>query len=310
MSILKADFGQLVERAMRTPGREGLRPVIEKELLHYDILFALHQNGLLDDLVFQGGTSLRLCHGASRYSEDLDFVGGPDFNAARLQRIADTLKDYLAERYGLEIAIKPPKDMAEAPAHHGVHTDRWQVSVTTNPGRRDLPRQKIKLEVANVPSHDPGLQALQRNYAFLPDGYEDVLLRVESKEEILADKLISFPVTLHTHPRHRDIWDIQWLRQGRTGIAPDLIRAKIDDYAIADHRGALADAIDRVDSIIKSKAFENEMIRFLPRATVEATFGRSGFLDFLSRELRQTFEEAARALDYEGDPSPDEGFTL
>ena len=38
--VMKADFGKLVEQAMRK-GREGLRPVVEKELLHYDILFAL-----------------------------------------------------------------------------------------------------------------------------------------------------------------------------------------------------------------------------------------------------------------------------
>ncbi|HET6629122.1 MAG TPA: nucleotidyl transferase AbiEii/AbiGii toxin family protein, partial [Woeseiaceae bacterium] len=46
------------------------RPVVEKELLHYDILFALDTEGLLDPLTFQGGTSLRLCYGAQRFSED------------------------------------------------------------------------------------------------------------------------------------------------------------------------------------------------------------------------------------------------
>ena len=53
-----------------------MRPVIEKEILHYDILFCLDQAGLLKDLVFQGGTCLRLCYGANRFSEDLDFAGG------------------------------------------------------------------------------------------------------------------------------------------------------------------------------------------------------------------------------------------
>lgn len=52
--------------------------VIERELLHYEIPQALEAKGLLEMLVFQGGTCLRLCHGADRYSEDLDFAGGPD----------------------------------------------------------------------------------------------------------------------------------------------------------------------------------------------------------------------------------------
>ena len=40
-----ADFNDLVERAMRAGNRSYMRPVIEKELLHYDILFALDKSG-------------------------------------------------------------------------------------------------------------------------------------------------------------------------------------------------------------------------------------------------------------------------
>ena len=55
---------------------------IIKEILHYEILFALNQSGAAALLTFQGGTSLRLCHGAPRFSEDLVFVGGHDFASA------------------------------------------------------------------------------------------------------------------------------------------------------------------------------------------------------------------------------------
>jgi len=72
--MIKADFNTMVDLAMTAPGRGHMRPVIEKELLHYDILFCLDKEGLLDQLTFQGGTSLRLCHGSPRFSEDLDFV--------------------------------------------------------------------------------------------------------------------------------------------------------------------------------------------------------------------------------------------
>src|SRR3546814_14291454 len=57
---MKESFNDIVEQAMRIPGRAHMRPVIEKELLHYDILFALSQAKMLDSLTFQGGTSLRL----------------------------------------------------------------------------------------------------------------------------------------------------------------------------------------------------------------------------------------------------------
>mgnify|MGYP007070116234 CR=1 FL=1 len=57
-----------------------LIPVIEKELIHYDVLFALEKLGLLERLVFHGGTCLRLCYGAQLMSHVL---GG------KVEKIAD-----------------------------------------------------------------------------------------------------------------------------------------------------------------------------------------------------------------------------
>jgi predicted nucleotidyltransferase component of viral defense system len=70
----------LATRLAGEDGRAAMVPVIEKELLHYDILDELDRFSLLARLSFQGGTCLRLCYGSERYSEDLDFAGGSDFN--------------------------------------------------------------------------------------------------------------------------------------------------------------------------------------------------------------------------------------
>lgn len=58
-----------------------MRPVIVKQLLHYDILFALESQGLLDRLTFQGGTCLRLY-----------FVGGYDFSSQYMNAIKGFFK--------------------------------------------------------------------------------------------------------------------------------------------------------------------------------------------------------------------------
>src|SRR3954470_14846950 len=47
-----------------------------KEAIHLHLLSALSEAGVLQHVVFQGGTALRLCYGGERYSEDLDFVCG------------------------------------------------------------------------------------------------------------------------------------------------------------------------------------------------------------------------------------------
>ena len=54
----REDFDYLVQLAMQADWVNLMRPVIEKELLHYDILYCLDKEGLLDNLVFQGGTSI------------------------------------------------------------------------------------------------------------------------------------------------------------------------------------------------------------------------------------------------------------
>ena len=49
------NFSEFVERAMLKPSLQGSRHVVEKELLHYDILFTLEREGCLNSLVFHGG---------------------------------------------------------------------------------------------------------------------------------------------------------------------------------------------------------------------------------------------------------------
>lgn len=53
MTKAKEDFDLLVEMVLAQGGTKDMRPVIEKELLHYDILFALDEAKLLDRLVFE-----------------------------------------------------------------------------------------------------------------------------------------------------------------------------------------------------------------------------------------------------------------
>lgn len=297
--MLRANFRKLVDRAMSSRIDTGLRPVVEKELLHYDILFLLAREGFLDRIVFQGGTCLRLCHGSDRYSEDLDFAGGPGFDATQLTGMADALRDWLGDRYGIDVAVKAPKPKHGGTSPEGILVDKWQVSVTTSPERPDLPRQRIKIEVASVPAHESELMVLKRNYDVTPAGYHDVLLRTESLDEVLADKLLAFPVVLPGRPRHRDIWDIEWLRQQGARIRPDLIQRKIEDYRVSNYPERLEDAIARAGEVIGGAAFSAEMSRFLSAERVARTFGRSGFKEYLARRTREVFEDVRSSLDPE-----------
>lgn len=278
------DFSATIDHVMRDPKYAGLRPVIEKEILHYDILFALDRGGLLRDLTFQGGTCLRLCYGASRFSEDLDFVGGADFTPSKLSPIRECVMDHIGAKYGLDIAIKEPNLMREEPSYFGIAIDRWQIAITTSPERRDIPRQRIKFEVANVPAHDRVVSSPLRNYDMLPDGVEDILIYTESLDEIMADKVVSL-ANCTAYPRHRDIWDLRWLKQKGAKVDPELVLKKAEDYLSEDFLDNLESRIGNIEQLVMAREFSDEMVRFIDPDSRKRTFDREGFLPFLANDV-------------------------
>ncbi len=280
-------FQNMVERAMQTDGRNLMRPVIEKELLHYDILFALDQENLLDLLTFRGGTALRLCYGGLRFSEDLDFTGGMNFSNQQLIAIKHCLEKYLGERYGLAIEVKTPKDLSEKIGD--IHVDVWQIAITTSPEKKDIPKQKIKIEVINIPSYSKEPKALIQNYDFLPSGYHDTLVMTESLDEIMADKLISL-VNCTRYVRYRDIWDLRWLKQQGATVNSLFIKNKINDYKITNYYLKLQNFLNKLQDIIFDKHFLKEMERFIPTDVLDRTIKKEKFMYFLNAEIKSLFD--------------------
>ena len=85
-------FDRLVSEALQNQGELApLRVVVEKELLHHDILREMKAASLLEDLTFIGGTCLRACYGSYRLSEDLDFAGGKEFTRETLTDLSSIL---------------------------------------------------------------------------------------------------------------------------------------------------------------------------------------------------------------------------
>ncbi|MFC0135762.1 hypothetical protein CR105_00385 [Massilia eurypsychrophila] len=288
------NFKELVDVAMQQPGRTAMRPVVEKEILHYDIFYALDSAGLLKDLVFQGGTSLRLCRGSNRFSEDLDFAGGRDFSSQKMQAIKACIEKHIGQRYGLAVEVKEPREMATSPDYDNVRVDKWQVSVETSPAQRDMPRQRIKLEIANIPAHTSELVPLRQNYDFLL-GYGLVLVNAETLDEILADKVVAFPASVK-NIRYRDIWDIAWLQQQGAKLNPELVERKIEDYHIEDYAELIKDAIDRLPGFVDSKPFVDQMTRFIDADTLARTLREPKFAEYLKSTVGQVLESMAAHL--------------
>lgn len=295
-------FDHLVSQAMNTHGNlTQLQPVVEKELLHHDILREMSGAGLLTHLTFIGGTCLRACYGSNRLSEDLDFTGGVNFKREILSDLGRVLVDRLYAKYGLRVALnEPTKDAG--------NVDTWKLQIITQPGQKGLPAQRINIDVCAVPSYDRR-PALLRNYYGVDMGTSGLIIQAQSREEILADKLIAFAMRPN-RLKNRDIWDIGWILQQNIKLPLDLIPKKIADHHSSndDYLHLLGQRRDLLHSDpAVHKNFIHEMRRFLPLPIVQNTVERADFWEYLVTVIQT---ECDRIMQYLTNPPGIRTFTM
>ena len=284
-------FDELVDEALNNKKELApLRVVVEKELLHHDILRVLSGAGLLTQLTFIGGTCLRTCYGSSRLSEDLDFTGGVDFTRDQLAAMSNILIESLKAKYGLEVNVTDP-------VREEGNVDTWKLKVQTRPGRKDLPAQRINIDVCAIPSYQPRPMALLNPYG-IEMGTSGLILQAQSREEIFADKLVAF-ATRPNRLKNRDLWDIAWLHQQQIKPALDWIKNKLKDHH-AQTDAYLNAFAERTAALKKNpgiaKEFRKEMARFLPNETVRETVDSEKFWEYLSNLLEDYYKQIVQTL--------------
>lgn len=251
----------------------GMDQNLMKEAIHLHLLSALSEAGVLQHVVFQGGTALRLCYGGERYSEDLDFVCGKagvylkdvEFDGL-VDNALETTKRTLQRDFNIDaaqIVLKRPAQ-PELVKGNDVNVAAWHIVVPVNP-TPNTPKSRTKIEFANVPSYDskpltvnpaPGLVQIQ-----------DVILNVETANEILADKAVA--LTARAALKFRDVWDV-WFLVNKLRATPDreMVGRKFADYGTSDVAVKAKVRLDELAQDATATAFYAEMKRFLPSARV------------------------------------------
>jgi predicted nucleotidyltransferase component of viral defense system len=185
---------------------------------HYELSTWLHMELLRSivtvkrwgdaEMVFHGGTSLRLGFGSDRYSEDLDFMVNPETRMESLMKNVHKNLQAVGIRYfgeSASIRMKSREDgknplvftfSLEIPDKIGavkVKTEFWQTEFLKQYETQILrlhqpPRRinKITLQVQPVQFHLP------------------------TERQIFADKV--FAVMNRPYLKHRDLYDLYWLR--------------------------------------------------------------------------------------------------
>jgi predicted nucleotidyltransferase component of viral defense system len=291
-------FDRLVDEALRGQGvLAPLRVVVEKELLHHDILREMSEAGLLSQLTFIGGTCLRACYGSNRLSEDLDFTGGADFSRDQLAGLRAVLIERMQDKYGLKVEVaEPRRDTGDV--------DTWKLKVVTRPSQRDLPPQRIHIDICAIPSHDRRPRMLRNHYG-VDMGTAGLIVQAQSREEILADKLVAF--VLRNRIKHRDLWDIAWLKQQGVVLPLALLPLKL-----ADHRRGRDEfllVLDERSRSLRSQPglhdeFRQEMRRFLPAALAATTVEQGEFWAYITGLVEDESRRASEWLTGRGTDSP------
>lgn len=241
----------------------ALRPVIEKEILHYDILRELNNIGLLKKLTFIGGTCLRSCYGSERLSEDLDFSSDFNFDKKDLATLPNLLKKNLLKKYGFKTEISEPQE------EQG-NTNTWKIKILTRPEQKNLPAQRINLDIVLLPSYKKQVMML-KNFYGLSENINGLILQVESLEEILVDKLIAF-ANRPNRVKNRDLWDIFWLSRQNVTFDRDLLIQKLKDrkITIEEFTQKYQNRLEEIKT--GQDKFLFEMRRFLPSTAFDETF--------------------------------------
>ena len=269
-------FDRLVTEALKNqPKLSTLRIVVEKELLHHDILKILSHNNLLKDLTFIGGTCLRACYGAVRLSEDLDFTGGSNFSRKSLANMGQVLIDSLQNKYGLLVKVSEPiKDKQ--------NVDTWKIKIQTKPKQKNLPSQHINIDICAVTSYEKRPMMLINPYG-VDLGTSGLIIQSQSLEEIYTDKLLAFALRTN-RIKYRDLWDIIWLHNRGLKPAFHLVLAKLKNRNIS-----LNDFLylfnERKKLLIENRSiqleFKQEMCRFLPTEQIDNILQQNNLWDFL-----------------------------
>ncbi|XOV80357.1 MAG: nucleotidyl transferase AbiEii/AbiGii toxin family protein [Aestuariibacter sp.] len=279
----------------------GLTDVVEKEILHHDIMQVLHKEGCLQRLTFIGGTSLRLCYHSNRLSEDLDFTAGIDFVPSDFNGLESRLEEHLQKKYDLNVKARKPKE-------DNSDTATWKITIEKYKDKPHLPSQKMHIDICALPSFEVEYRPIRDHYN-INSPMTGLPIPVQSMKEIMADKMIAFAFR-ERRIKPRDVWDILWLNQQGISQSPVLIAQKL-----GVRKKPLDSFLENIDShalLVRDNAetkqdFYQEMSRFIPKDVAERTLGNTQFWLYARQVITDEVSKVKAAMTR---PGPEQLFDM
>ena len=158
-----------------------MRDLIQHEQFELEVLDRLNSGKFLANLIFGGGTMLRLCHGLDRYSVDLDFWVTKDIDWAKYYR---KMEEYLLQFYKI----------ADSANKH--FTILFELKSPQFP-------RALKIEIRK----EAKVIKTETSIAYSTNSNVQVLLKTVTLEEMMKSKIEAFL----SRKEIRDAYDIEFL---------------------------------------------------------------------------------------------------
>ncbi|OGS22165.1 MAG: hypothetical protein A3J83_03675 [Elusimicrobia bacterium RIFOXYA2_FULL_40_6] len=194
--------------------------LIKQEQFELEVLDKLNSAKILNNLVFIGGTMLRLCYGLERFSTDLDFWLIDEVKTAVLY---GKIKDYLAQYY----KISDTKDKFYTMLYE-VKSEKYPRSLKIEI-RKNLIKAKTEKSIA------------YSKYSNL-----QVLVKTPPLNDVMDSKIETFL----SRNEIRDVFDIEFLykKGAKMSVSKEVLKellAKIDALPLNDYKVKLGSLLEQ-----------------------------------------------------------------
>lgn len=209
----------------------------ERDYIQTLFLYCLYPE---KEIVFKGGTALRLVHKSNRYSEDLDFNSYTDRTEKILKNAVKRLEDF-----GIKGEIKDEYTDERSYSFRLVYKGPLYVSGEKGKGGIDI---EVSLRE----------ETIEKETKFVSSKYEDIndfLITVLSLEHITAEKLRALMI----RRKPRDLYDLWFLINKGVTIERKLLDKKLQLYDKKFKIKGLREAIGEVEN-----GWERDLETLLP----------------------------------------------
>jgi predicted nucleotidyltransferase component of viral defense system len=218
------------------------RKFIIKEYLQLLILDYLTTTPFIRNIVFIGGTCLRLTKGIDRFSEDLDF-DCKHLSATDFMRMTDGIVEFL-KRNGYHVEIRDKENVKLQAFRRNIHFPGLLFDLGLSGYRQE--RFLIKIESQDQGINYPHQMGLIRGCGLF------FRFPVPTDEVLCAMKISA----LLSRKKGRDFYDVMFLLS-QTKPDYDFLQKKCGIDNITGLKRAFAEVLDKADLNHKSRDFEH-----------------------------------------------------